>query len=84
MSYKRDYCYDITVVNARAPTQVKRCYKGEGFIRKHSQYQMISLSTFLEVISAKVGVEDVLKPTNANKRFHKHPPHNYIQQVRKT
>jgi hypothetical protein len=36
MSYIRGYCYDITVVNARAPTTVKRYYKGEGFIRKHN------------------------------------------------
>jgi len=27
------YCYDIIFVNARAPTQVKRYNKGEGFIR---------------------------------------------------
>jgi hypothetical protein len=84
MSYIRGYCYDITVVNTRAPTQVKRYYRGEGFIRKHSQNLMNSLSTFLEDISAKAGVEDILKPTIEKKSFHKHPPSNDIKQVRKT
>jgi hypothetical protein len=38
MSYTciRGYCYDITVVNARAPTTVKRYYKGVGFIMKYN------------------------------------------------
>jgi len=57
MSYIRGYCCHITVVYARAPTQVKRYYKGEGFIRKHSQYLMNSLNTFLEDIRAKVGLK---------------------------
>jgi len=46
LSYIRGYCCDITVVYARAPTQVKLYYKGEGFIRKHSQYVMNSRNTF--------------------------------------
>jgi len=53
MSYIRGYCYDTTVVNARAPTQVKRYYKGRGFIRKHSQYLMNSLSTFFRRYQCK-------------------------------
>jgi hypothetical protein len=44
---------------------------------------MNSLSTFLEDISVKGGVEDILNPTTGNKSLHKQPPTNDIKQVRK-
>jgi hypothetical protein len=75
MSYiiLRGHCYHIIVLNVHAPTEDKTDVKGsfyEELERVFDKFPKYNMKILLVDFNAKVGIEDIFKPTIGNESLH--------------